>query len=168
MIEKSAYYTNFNSPIGKIYIASTSRSISRISLNTSEEDFLEELKSQGFCKFEKTKEKFKNLLNCLDKYFGGTPVKMDFNVDLTDMTSFQRRVLMKVKGIPYGITKTYKKIAESIGNPNAARAVGQAISRNPVPLIIPCHRVVGSDGSLVGFGFGTPIKRSLLELEGVL
>ncbi|RME68921.1 MAG: methylated-DNA--[protein]-cysteine S-methyltransferase [Nitrospirae bacterium] len=80
-------------------------------------------------------------------------------------TDFYKRVWQKTREIPYGQRRTYRWLAEAIGNPKAVRAVGQALRRNPLPLIIPCHRVVGSDGSLVGFSAGIDLKRFLLDLE---
>lgn len=78
---------------------------------------------------------------------------------------FMRRVWVGLQAIPYGETWSYKKLAESIGNPRAARAVGQANHRNPIPIFIPCHRVIGADGKLTGYSSGLPLKAYLLELE---
>lgn len=83
-------------------------------------------------------------------------------------TDFERRVWTALRGIPYGETRSYGSIANSIGDPRGARAVGLANGRNPIPIIIPCHRVIGSDGTLTGFGGGLDLKRRLLELEGAI
>lgn len=80
-------------------------------------------------------------------------------------TEFEQRVWSALSGIPFGETRTYKWIAEKIGNPGAVRAVGRALSKNPLPIIIPCHRVIESDGSLGGYSSGTHRKRRLLEME---
>lgn len=80
-------------------------------------------------------------------------------------SEFMQRVWAGLKTIPYGETWSYKRLAESIGNPRAARAVGQANHRNPIPIFIPCHRVIGADGSLTGYGSGLPLKAFLLDLE---
>ncbi|MCZ0942750.1 MAG: methylated-DNA--[protein]-cysteine S-methyltransferase, partial [Gammaproteobacteria bacterium] len=80
-------------------------------------------------------------------------------------TAFQRKVLEALQAIPYGETRSYKEVAAAIGKPRAVRAVGAANGRNPIPIIIPCHRVIGSDGSLTGFGGGLEVKRALLALE---
>lgn len=82
-------------------------------------------------------------------------------------TPFQQRVWRALLDIPYGETRTYGEVAASLGRPTAARAVGLANGRNPIPIIIPCHRVIGADGSLTGFGGGLALKRRLLALEGV-
>jgi methylated-DNA-[protein]-cysteine S-methyltransferase len=80
-------------------------------------------------------------------------------------TEFQKKVWTALCSIPYGQTISYKELAERIGNPKAVRAVGAANGANPIPIIVPCHRVIGSDGSLTGFGGGLPLKKRLLELE---
>ena len=101
------------------------------------------------------------------RYFHGERVEFNFPLDLRVGTSFQRKVWEEVRKIPWGQTRTYKEIAQKVGKPGAARAVGQALARNPLPIIIPCHRVIGASGNLVGFGGGIELKRKLLALEGV-
>ncbi len=92
-----------------------------------------------------------------------------FTVHLsTAGTPFQEKVWRALREIPYGETRTYGQIAIRVGNPKGARAVGMACNRNPIMLLIPCHRVVGSDGSLTGFGGGLPVKEKLLRLEGAI
>ncbi len=93
----------------------------------------------------------------------------DFDLPLAPQgTPFQRATWQKLREIPYGATITYGDLARKVGRPKASRAVGAANGRNPLPIVIPCHRVIGSDGSLTGFGGGIKIKRQLLELEGAL
>ncbi|MDX1480072.1 MAG: methylated-DNA--[protein]-cysteine S-methyltransferase [Woeseiaceae bacterium] len=100
----------------------------------------------------------------LDEYFAGR--RRDFDLALRpDGTKFQLLVLAELRRIPYGETATYAEIARRIGKPRAVRAVGAANGRNPLPIVIPCHRVIGSDGSLVGFGGGLEAKAALLRLE---
>lgn len=100
----------------------------------------------------------------LEEYFGGT--RRVFTVPLSPAgTPFQRRVWDALGEIPYGRTATYREIAQRIGSPKACRAVGMANHRNPLPVLIPCHRVVGSNGRLVGYAGGLDIKRALLDLE---
>lgn len=102
----------------------------------------------------------------IERYFDGQPVDLSrWPVDLSQMTPFQRRVLEAARTIPAGQTRSYRQVAEMIGRPRAARAVGQALGANPAPLLVPCHRVVGSGGSLGGFGSGLDWKIRLLELE---
>jgi methylated-DNA-[protein]-cysteine S-methyltransferase len=99
------------------------------------------------------------------EYLAGRLRDFTLKLDLGGMTPFQRRVLEATRKIPYGKTASYGDIARRIGSPRAARAVGGAQNRNPLPLCIPCHRVIGSDGSLVGFGGGLKLKSFLLDLE---
>ena len=104
----------------------------------------------------------------LTAYFSGERVTFDLPLDLRDEPPFRRKVLEEAAKIPYGRTITYGELAARVGNPGAARAVGQAMNRNPVAPIVPCHRVIGADGSLVGFGGGLALKARLLEMEGGL
>lgn len=100
----------------------------------------------------------------LDEYFAGT--RTEFTVPLSLQGShFERQVWAALLTIPYGETRSYGAIAKRVGDPDAARAVGIANHRNPIAIIVPCHRVIGADGKLVGYGAGLPIKRSLLGLE---
>ncbi len=100
----------------------------------------------------------------LTDYFDGNLQSFDLNLRPAG-TEFQRKVLAELQKIPYGTTTSYGDIAKKIGNPKAMRAVGAANGRNPIPIIIPCHRVIGSSGDLVGFGGGLPTKEALLRHE---
>ena len=100
----------------------------------------------------------------LEQYFAGERTEFELDLDLAG-TPFERRVWKEVRAIPYGRTATYAEIARRIGRPGASRAVGRANARNPVAVIVPCHRVVGSDGSLTGYAGGLEMKRALLDLE---
>jgi O-6-methylguanine DNA methyltransferase len=101
----------------------------------------------------------------LRKYFSGERVLFDLPLDMRYYTRFQKAVWQATAGIPYGETRSYAWVAKKIGNPRAVRAVGQALGANPVPIIIPCHRVIGSSGKLCGFAGGLTMKKGLLELE---
>jgi len=104
----------------------------------------------------------------LRRYFDGQPVSFDELLDMSGATDFQRRVWEATRRIPRGQTLTYGQIARQVGSPRAARAVGQAMARNPWPAIVPCHRVVGHDGRLPGFGGGLDMKRRMLDMEGTI
>jgi methylated-DNA-[protein]-cysteine S-methyltransferase len=106
------------------------------------------------------------LASKLCRYFEGETVVFDEPLDASLGTDFQRKVWAITRAIPRGQTRTYGEIAREAGSPGAARAVGQAMARNPWPIVVPCHRVVGSDGSLTGFGGGVAMKRQMLALEG--
>ncbi|HEX6928917.1 MAG TPA: methylated-DNA--[protein]-cysteine S-methyltransferase [Gammaproteobacteria bacterium] len=109
---------------------------------------------------------FGNVIRQLEEYFAGK--RRDFDLPLAPHgTAFQQRVWNALLKIPFGKAVSYSDIAQRIGNPNAVRAVGLANGRNPIPVIIPCHRVIGKDGSLTGYGGGLPIKKKLLALEGI-
>jgi methylated-DNA-[protein]-cysteine S-methyltransferase len=100
----------------------------------------------------------------LEAYFRGE--RQDFDLPLAPAgTAFQIAVWQALRKIPYGSVTTYRRVAEQVGNPRAVRAVGAANGKNPLPIVIPCHRVIGSDGTLTGFGGGLAIKRHLIELE---
>jgi methylated-DNA-[protein]-cysteine S-methyltransferase len=109
-------------------------------------------------------EEFAEARTQLGEYFAGE--RDDFDLPLTAPgTPFQRAVWQALRGIPYGSTMTYREVAEQVGNPKAVRAVGSANSRNPISIIVPCHRVVGSDGKLIGYAGGFSAKRWLLDHE---
>lgn len=101
----------------------------------------------------------------LEEYFAGKRKNFDMPIGLGG-TDFQRKVWMEVAGIPFGQTTTYMKISQKLGNPAAIRAVGAAIGANPILVVLPCHRVLGSDGNLTGYAGGLERKKALLELEG--
>ncbi|MBK9168153.1 MAG: methylated-DNA--[protein]-cysteine S-methyltransferase [Bryobacterales bacterium] len=103
-------------------------------------------------------------LRQLHAYFAGELHEFDLPL-APEGTPFQRRVWEALRAIPYGETRSYGDIAKAIGAPKASRAVGAANGRNPIPVVVPCHRVIGADGSLTGFGGGLAIKRTLLDLE---
>ncbi len=108
-----------------------------------------------------------NVRKDLYDYFNGCAVRFKVPLDLSIGTQFQRKVWRKVREIPYGELRSYKWVARSIGRAHASRAVGNAVGRNPVAPIVPCHRVVCSDGSLGGYSSGVAIKKRLLNLEGI-
>jgi O-6-methylguanine DNA methyltransferase len=101
----------------------------------------------------------------LDEYFAGERKTFSLNLDMTEIPDFQRQVLKMVYTIPYGKTRSYKQIAAVLGNAKAARAVGTANAKNPIPIVIPCHRVLGNGGELTGYAYGLDIKMKLLEME---
>jgi O-6-methylguanine DNA methyltransferase len=110
---------------------------------------------------------FKTIRTLLDRYLQGREVDFDVEVDISHLGIFTQKVLNELRKIPYGETRSYGWLAKKVGKQHAARAVGQALKRNPIPIIIPCHRIIRDDGTIGGFSMGVNIKERLLALEGV-
>ena len=110
-------------------------------------------------------DSFAEIIPMFTEYFDGKRKEIPCTLDFGHATLFQRQVYKIVRSIPYGETRSYSWVAKQIGRPAAVRAVGQALGRNPLPIVVPCHRVIASNGSLRGFGGGLEMKRNLLRLE---
>ena len=164
------FYTSCDTVTGKIFIASSADGLCKISLTDGgegEEDFFAWIKKNYLgWEIKENKEKNTCVIKQLEDYFSGKLKIFDLKLDLKG-TPFQMKVWESLKKIPYGQTRTYKEIAEITGKKRAFRAVGGANRANPLPVIIPCHRVIGSDGSLTGYAGkkGLHIKEFLLKLE---
>ncbi|MCP4253361.1 MAG: methylated-DNA--[protein]-cysteine S-methyltransferase [Candidatus Scalindua sp.] len=160
------HYSCLNPPCGPVFVAKAAKGICFINLSKiSEAGFQSLLRKRFQKKPVRDDEKLKNVINELHDYFNGNNVNFKFLLDLGIGTIFQRKVWNKISEIPYGELRTYKWIANEIGNTNAVRAVGNAVGKNPVPPIIPCHRVIRTDRKLGGFSSGIPLKKWLLKLE---
>jgi len=159
------YYSVFETRWGWVGVAGSERGLLRLILpQSTPEAVLKELASL-FPLARQNESFFAELTYLLRLYFEGRRVEFPGQFDLSQATPFQRAVWEETCSIPYGETRSYSWVAERLGRPKAQRAVGQALKHNPLPILIPCHRVIGSDGSLVGFGGGLELKRRLLELE---
>ncbi|TET38521.1 MAG: methylated-DNA--[protein]-cysteine S-methyltransferase [Planctomycetota bacterium] len=159
-------YAFFDTKIGTIYAAFTDAGLCRIAIDADEDELIAELKKRHGGEVERDDTLIRSLQRDFKVYlFGQVPV-WPYDVDLSTMTEFQRNVLTEMRKIPYGETRTYKQLAEAIEKPDAARAVGNACGANPIPIIIPCHRVLATGGP-GGFGLGMELKHKLLEIEGV-
>lgn len=159
------YYHCFDTELGTIHTAATERGVCRICLpGSAREDFLASL-AEAYPRAELAPggKHNRDLATQVQEYLAGTRRAFSVPTDL-NATDFAYSVLTRVAAIPYGATRTYGQIARELGNPKAARAVGTANARNPLPLIIPCHRVIASNG-LGGYGGGLDMKRRLLALE---
>lgn len=156
-------YDIYASPIGLIHVVVDEIGVKKVEI--FEEDWCEYKKKHEF--IQKDVELCKEVIVQLEEYFKGK--RKNFNLQLSiDGTEFRKKVWKALQDIPYGETRNYLQIAEAIGNPKAVRAVGQANRFNQLPIIIPCHRVIGKSGNLVGFaGNRTPTQKLLLEVEGV-
>ena len=148
----------FKSPIGLIRVFESNGKVTSIDLAVG-----------GSKETSSTNPILVKAKNEIDSYFAGSLMKFTLPVDLTKGTPFQRAVWQEINKIKFGQVKTYADIARAIGKPLAARAVGGAVGSNPIPLVIGCHRVLGSSGKITGYsgGKGLPTKRVLLKLEGI-
>ena len=161
----SIAYSIADSPLGRLLVAMTERGVCSINLEDDDASLIEHLKKEFpaayiFCDDEYLQAAMKVVID----YLNGWQPHIDLPLDIR-VTAFQQRVLDELRRIPYGETRSYGEIAAAIGKPKAARAVGGACNKNPVPLIIPCHRVVGTSGKLVGYAMGLERKVKLLEME---
>lgn len=156
-----------DTPFGPTFLASSARGVVRLQWGVEEpSDAVDELhESFPLWGVERDEEALEELAGELGEYFAGNRRRFDVAVDLTGATSFQREVLQEVREVPYGETATYGELAERLDRSGAGRAVGNALGRNPVPIVIPCHRVVRADGSVGGYTAGSGYKEQLLELE---
>ncbi len=148
----------YKSPIGIIYCLFKGSELIEISIG-EKPLYIEELPEDTAllkCPFK----------NELDAYFNGDLKEFNQEIKFITGTDFEHKVWLALKEIPYGETRSYKWLAERVGRPKAARAVGQALKKNPMPIILPCHRVIASDGSIGGFSCGIEIKEWLLRHEG--
>lgn len=155
-----------DSPIGALLLASTDRGICRVSFDPDAE--LDALGRTFGVRVLRLPRSVDDAHRQLDEYFAGRRQDFDLPLDLTPLAEFHRLVLDELARVPFGQVTTYGALAGRIGRPRAARAVGGALNRNPLPIVLPCHRVVGSAGSLVGYAGGLERKESLLRHEGVV
>jgi O-6-methylguanine DNA methyltransferase len=160
---------SFRSPIGSIYAAAAGEKVHYLSFTCkNKNEFLQELSRLSLQPIGFMDAPARRLLNEVDEYFDGKRRRFTFSADVSKRTDFQKKVLRAASSIPYGETRTYAWLAEQAGSPKAARAAGQVMASNPVPLIIPCHRVLASSGKLGGFAGGLralDLKEFLLRLE---
>ncbi len=151
--------------IGPLLLAVTERGLCRISFDPEPERETETLARTFGVRVLRAPREVDSVRRELDEYFEGRRRDFDLPLDLRGREGFSRDILERLAKVPYGQVTTYKTLAVAAGNPRAARAVGTIMNRNPIPIVLPCHRVVGSNGSLVGYGGGLDRKRHLLDLE---
>lgn len=156
-----------DSPLGRLLVAVTPRGLLRIAY-PGERDVLEELAASVSPRILESAAATDVVRRELEEYFDRTRTSFDLALDRRLMAPFSRRVLGATARIPFGQVRTYGEIAAKVGSPRAARAVGNALGSNPIPIVVPCHRVVRAGGELGGYGGGTGRKARLLELEGAL
>jgi AraC family transcriptional regulator of adaptative response/methylated-DNA-[protein]-cysteine methyltransferase len=158
-------YTIVNCPLGRMLVAATERGICKIDMLHSDEQLVQRLIEEfPNAAIYHDDEALCDYASQIVAHLQGWQPHLDLPIDIR-VTAFQQRVLGELQRIPYGETRSYKQIAEAIGNPRAARAVGNACNANPVPILIPCHRVIHSDGGITGYAFGPATKKQILDTE---
>jgi methylated-DNA-[protein]-cysteine S-methyltransferase len=165
-------WTVVDAPIGPLLVAGTEQGLALVCFRADQavvERALESAARRLGCSPVADAERLAPVTEQLDAYFEGTLRDFSLELDWSLITGFARRVLRELAtGVPYGSVVAYQDLADRVREPGAARAVGVAMGSNPLPVVVPCHRVIESDGGIGGFGGGLEIKRSLLALEGVL
>jgi len=162
-------YTTSDSPFGTLLLARTPKGLVRVGLpNQDADELLVDLATRVSPRVLEAPAQLEQTRRELDLYFEGKLTDFDLPLDWQLSRDFRRRVLRAIARIPYGQTRSYTQMAISAGNERAVRAAGTACGTNPLPLVVPCHRVLRSGGTLGGYGGGLPMKEGLLRLEGVL
>lgn len=157
------YIHYYHSPIGKLKISAEEAYVTGLSLCTEEVPSAAKMQEGEDACSTLLKETCKQL----EEYFSGSRTAFDLPIKYVSGTPFQHFVWNALRSIPYGETRSYEDIAVAIGNPKAVRAIGQANHKNPILLLVPCHRVINKNGSIGGFGCGVEVKKQLLQLEGL-
>lgn len=160
-------YDRLDSPVGPLWVAIGPKGVTTIHYGDEPSDYelrrLVRVYGPGIVPDHRRSSA---LARELDEYFSGTRREFDIDVDLSGLTPFQTKILVATAKIPFGDVSTYQAVARRAGNEKASRAAGGALNSNPIPIVVPCHRVVGSNGSLVGYAGGLDTKRRLLAIEG--
>lgn len=165
LTDQEIRYAGMESPIGRLWVAVSERGVCRIAFEMPEADFVADLRRQygGSPRYDEPATAAAR--GQLSEYLAGQRTEFDLPLDLEGVTPFRREALAACAAIPYGETRQYAELAKEIGRRGAARAVGGAMATNPLPLVIPCHRVLRAGGALGGFGGGLEVKRYLLDME---
>jgi methylated-DNA-[protein]-cysteine S-methyltransferase len=163
-----ASYDVIESELGPLLAAVTDHGLARITYDPDPERELEALARLAGPRVLRAPRALDETRRELDDYFAGARTAFDLRLDLRGLTGFTLDVLNELAKVPYGHTATYGELAERAGNPRASRAVGMVMNRNRIPIVLPCHRIVGSSGQLVGYGGGLERKEKLLRLEGAI
>jgi methylated-DNA-[protein]-cysteine S-methyltransferase len=163
-----AYDVVTDTPVGALLLAVTDRGVCRIWFDPEPERELETLARLHGPRVLRSVKPVERLRRELDEYFEGKRRHFDVEPDIRGLPAYNQRILQELARVEYGTTTTYGTLAAKSGNPRAERAVGTVMNRNPIPIILPCHRVVGSTGKLTGYAGGLDRKERLLRLEGAL
>ncbi|HEY7527414.1 MAG TPA: methylated-DNA--[protein]-cysteine S-methyltransferase [Candidatus Limnocylindria bacterium] len=162
-------YGTMDSPVGPLLVAVTDRGLVRVAFSSERsEEVLAELASRVSPRVLRDPARTDEIRRELDEYFAGQRRRFDVRVDWSLVRGFAQGVLRATARVPFGTTTTYRQMAEAAGSPRASRAAGNALGSNPIPIVVPCHRVLHSGGGLGGYAGGLERKRTLLTLEGAL
>jgi methylated-DNA-[protein]-cysteine S-methyltransferase len=161
-------YDLVDSPIGSLLVATSPRGLCRISYDADPEWEVEQLAGAFGLRVLRSPKPIDAARRELDEYFEGKRHSFDLPVDVALLADFNRRVLRELARVPYGEVVTYGELAARAARPRAARAVGMVMNRNPLPIVLPCHRVIGANGKLTGYAGGLERKETLLRLEGAI
>ena len=159
-------YTVVDSPVGPLLLAATEKGLVRVAYACEDhDDVLDQLAIKISPRVLRSPMRLDAAAREIDEYFAGTRRAFDLNLDLSLSSGFRQLVQRHLPDIPYGHTESYQDVARIVGNPKAVRAVGTACAKNPLPVVVPCHRVLRTDGTLGGYVGGLAAKTALLELE---
>jgi methylated-DNA-[protein]-cysteine S-methyltransferase len=161
-------YVLTDSPLGTLLVAASERGVCRITFDPEPDREVERLARTFGVRVLRTPGGLDDARSQLDQYFAGRRTRFELPLDVGPLADFHQTVLGELAQVPYGDVTTYGALARQAGRPAAARAVGTVMNRNPIPIVLPCHRVIGSTGKLVGYGGGLARKEALLRLEGVI
>ena len=164
--ERHAFYGHVDGPFGPVYIASTSRGLCRVSFRTNDEKFAGQLFDRGLLPEHNQRRIGKERAE-LSEYLAGRRMHFELPLDFRLVTPFQRKVLSATARVSFGHCVSYSDIARRIGQPEARRAVGGALGKNPIAIVVPCHRVIAADGSIGGYTGGLDVKRALFSIEDI-
>ena len=161
-------YDIVDTPIGSLFVAATDAGLCRISYDPETDRVVEDLARTLGTRVLRSARPVDQTRRQLAEYFEKRRTEFELDLDLSLAADFSRRVLDELALVPYGEVTTYGELAKRAERPRAARAVGTVMNRNPIPIVLPCHRVVGASGSLTGYGGGLHRKEALLRLEGAI
>lgn len=164
--EADVAYAHADSPVGRLLLAATATGLVTVAFPGDDDAVLDRLAHRLSPRVLEAPARLDAARRELDEYFAGRRTTFDLPLDWSLTSDFARRILTATAAVPYGRTATYGAVAAAAGNPKASRAAGRALNGNPIPIVVPCHRIVGSTGALVGYGGGIERKVALLELEG--
>lgn len=165
LVLERIHYSDRKTALGGIFVAKRREAVCRVDIGRDEGDFVEELSKRGGEPIS-SKKMLREEFRQLEEYLAGKRRRFSLPLDMRG-TTFQLRVWRALLGIPYGETRSYAQVARIVKRPKAHRAVGNAVAANPIPIIIPCHRVISSNGDVGGYSCGVHIKRKLLRIEGL-